>query len=65
MEGRRVGESGSVVTYYRSDRFYSEQGGWYAKLREGDELGPFESKEDAKQALADFIELYKQNNPGA
>lgn len=63
MEERRVGETGSV-TYYRTDRFYSEQGGWYARLREGDELGPYASKEEAKQALADFIELYKLKNSG-
>lgn len=61
MDERRAGETGSV-TYYRTDRFYSEQGGWYARLREGDELGPYDSKEEAKQALADFIELYKLKN---
>lgn len=64
VEEKRAGESGPV-TYYRSDRFYSEQGGWYAKLREGDELGPYPSKEEAKQALDDFIALYKLKNSGS
>ena len=63
MAEKRHGEIGTG-TYYRTDRFYSEEGGWFAKLREGDELGPFDSKEEAKQALADFIELYKRENPG-
>ena len=62
MTGTRSGETG-VKTYYRSDRFYSEEGGWFAKLREGDELGPFDTKEEAKQGLSDFIELYKNENP--
>ena len=52
----RKGEAGAV-TYYRSDRFYSEQGAWYAKTREGDELGPFDSKTEAKEALEFFIEM--------
>ncbi|MBV1870568.1 MAG: hypothetical protein KUG76_06635 [Gammaproteobacteria bacterium] len=62
MTEKRSGESGTK-TYYRSDRFYSEEGGWFAKLREGEELGPFDSKDEAKQALADFIELYKNESP--
>lgn len=53
----RSGETGGAVTYYRSDRFYSEQGAWYAKTREGDELGPFDSKAEAKEALEVFIEM--------
>ena len=52
----RINDSGSE-TYYRSDRFYSEQGAWYAKTREGDELGPFDSKSEAKEALEVFIEM--------
>jgi len=52
----RTGDSGSE-TYYRSDRFYSEQGAWYAKTREGDELGPFDSKSEAKEGLEVFIEM--------
>lgn len=56
MKARR-GETGGAVTYYRSDRFYSEQGAWYAKTREGDELGPFDSKAEAKEALEVFIEM--------
>lgn len=63
MAEKRQGETGTS-TYYRTDRFYSEEGGWFAKLREGDELGPFDTKDEAKQALADFIELYKKENLG-
>ncbi|MBL4607859.1 MAG: hypothetical protein JKY01_08535 [Pseudomonadales bacterium] len=62
MTEKRCGET-DTKTYYRTDRFYSEEGGWYAKLREGDELGPFDSKDEAKQGLVDFIELYKNENP--
>lgn len=52
----RSGEMGPV-TYYRSDRFYSENGGWYFKTREGEELGPFDEKCDAKEALEMHILL--------
>ncbi|MBV1872874.1 MAG: hypothetical protein KUG83_10040 [Gammaproteobacteria bacterium] len=65
MTEKRSGEESGTKTYYRSDRFYSEEGGWFAKLREGEELGPFDSKDEAKQALADFIELYKNESPEA
>lgn len=44
-------------TYYRTDRFYSEEGGWWAKTREGDELGPFDSKQEAKEALSAYIDM--------
>ena len=49
----------ATSTYYRSDRFYSEEGGWWAKTREGDELGPFESKNEAKEALSAHIAMQK------
>ena len=62
MSERRQGDTGTQ-TYYRTDRFYSEEGGWFAKLREGEELGPFDTKGEARQALADFIELFKSENP--
>lgn len=56
---RRRGESGQT-TYYRTDRFFSEQGAWFAKTREGDELGPFDSKAEAKEALDVHIEMCGQ-----
>lgn len=52
----RTGDEGST-TYYRTDRYYSEMGAWYAKTREGDELGPFDSKLEAKEALQAHIEI--------
>lgn len=46
-----------ATTFYRTDRYYSEMGAWYAKTREGDELGPFDSKLEAKEALEAHIEI--------
>ena len=60
----RRGEIGPV-TYYRTDRFYSENGGWYFKTREGEELGPFDDKAEAKEALEMHILLNSDHVPGA
>ncbi|PCJ17976.1 MAG: hypothetical protein COB04_07940 [Gammaproteobacteria bacterium] len=55
-KNKRRDDVGST-TFYRSDRYYSEMGSWFAKTREGDELGPFDSKIEAKEALQAHIEI--------
>lgn len=40
----------------RSDRFFSNNGQWFFKTREGQRVGPFLSRSDAQHALLFFIE---------
>ncbi len=41
----------SPRTFYRPDSHCSEQGAWYFSTMELGEVGPFESREEAKEAL--------------
>lgn len=43
-------------TYFRSDRFYSIDNKYFFSTREGDEVGPFDSKGDAELALERYID---------
>ncbi len=51
----RKGESRADKTD-RSDRFCQENGLWYFKTREGLDVGPFESRDEAQYALLYFTE---------
>ena len=42
-------------TYFRMDRFYSENGQWRFMTREGYEMGPYDSKKEAEGELALYI----------
>ena len=42
-------------SYFRSDRVFSSGGAWFFSTRADPRVGPFESREDAVQALAGFI----------
>ena len=39
----------------RTSRFVSTQQGWFVKTRENQDLGPFESRSMAQEALSQFI----------
>lgn len=54
MIARRQGEKGDVP--FRSGRFFSVGVEWYAATREGPDLGPFASQDEAKIAVQDYIE---------
>lgn len=41
----------------RSPRLYEENGEWYFRTREGAAMGPYATREEAEQGLADFIEF--------
>ena len=49
----RRGESGSVP--FRSGRFYSVGTEWYFAVRRGADQGPYDNKDQAKDALVTFI----------
>ena len=42
-------------TYYRSERFYCLGGQWFFLCREGNEIGPFPSQEEAEVALMSYL----------
>lgn len=57
----RVGELGAVPI--RTDRFFAVNTSWYFTTREGSDIGPFESKSQAKQGLCDFVDFVKVADP--
>lgn len=56
MLAKRLGETPAIR--YRSDRFYRINSDWYFSTREGFEMGPYESRALADEAL---IELFNTN----
>ena len=41
--------------HFRSDRFFTLENRWYFITREGEQLGPFESKAKAESKLRDYL----------
>ncbi|MEE4301406.1 MAG: DUF6316 family protein [Pseudomonadales bacterium] len=55
MSDNRLGEDAPPPK--RSPRLYEENGEWYFRTREGAAMGPYATREEAEQGLADFIEF--------
>ena len=51
---RRAGEASR--SYFRSDRFFRDSGGWYFTMRDRGCVGPFERPEEAHAAFQSLIE---------
>ena len=51
---RKTDNDGGPV-HFQMDRFVQQNGEWYYLTREGEERGPFESKEDAEGDLIFYI----------
>lgn len=49
----RVGEP--PRSYFRSDRVFQADGGWYFTTREQSRVGPFAASDEAREGLADFM----------
>jgi len=49
--------------FYQNDRVFSEKGGWYFRTKELEEIGPFESREEAKESLEMFVLLNADSAP--
>ncbi len=49
--------------FYQNDRVFSEKGGWYFRTRELEEIGPFETREEARESLEMFILLNADSAP--
>jgi len=51
----RKTDGGDEKIHFQMDRFVQQNGEWFYITREGDERGPFESKEDAEGDLIAFV----------
>ncbi len=47
----------------RCDRYFKLSNYWYFTTREGATLGPYDSKEQAQLAVADYIQFVTQTTP--
>ena len=56
----RKEDGDSDKRYFQVDRFVQQNGEWFYTTREGDERGPFESKEEAKGDLLVYIRHKKK-----
>lgn len=43
-------------TWFRTDRFFCVDNKWYFSTREGTSIGPYHTKEDARQGMALYVE---------
>lgn len=41
--------------YQRSNRVFKEKNGWFFHTREGTKAGPYDSMDEAEQAVSDFV----------
>ena len=57
----RAGEQGKVPI--RSGRFLKKEGYWYYSTREGVDIGPFDSREDAEVGVGEFIDFICASEP--
>ena len=47
----------------RGDRLYRQDGYWYFKTREGFSIGPFDSVQQAKSGVTDFMDFMHSAEP--
>lgn len=46
-------------TWFRSDRFFLDQGAWYFQTREGTIEGPFDCRNSANRYLDNYIKVHQ------
>jgi hypothetical protein len=61
MKSNRTGEQGNVPA--RTDRFFPSNDYWYYTTREGVDIGPFDTLEDAMHGAGEFIEFISGAEP--
>lgn len=54
MSRKNDGDDGKL--HFQMDRFIQQNGEWFYTTREGEERGPFESKDDAKGDLILYLQ---------
>lgn len=57
----RVGENGNVPD--RNGRFLQKEEYWYYTTREGVDIGPFDSRDDAEIGVGEFIDFICASEP--
>ena len=62
-ENNREGENGNIPD--RSGRFVEKSNYWYYQTREGVDIGPFDSREEAETGVGDFIDYICASAPEA
>lgn len=62
-ESSRIGEKGMAPP--RSMRYLQKDGYWYYTTREGVDIGPFDSREDAEIGVGEFIDFIQASEPKA
>ena len=60
---RESDSANASTTQVRSDRYFKLSDYWYFITREGATLGPYDSKEQAQEAVADYIQFVNQASP--
>lgn len=60
MKVNRKGESGQPPP--RSSRIFNMESHWYFSTREGTDVGPFDSREEANGGLQDFLQFIQLAN---
>ena len=61
MKAHRNGENGKVPS--RNDRFFQSEEYWYYTTREGVDIGPFDSLEEAAHGANEFIDFISSVEP--
>ena len=59
----RTGESGRH--WYRCERFFSTNEGWYFSTREGENVGPFVTRRAAEKGVELYIKHMSQQQEGS
>ncbi|WP_460224486.1 DUF6316 family protein [Aurantivibrio infirmus] len=62
MKLNRTGEQGKLPE--RNDRYYMKEEYWYYTTREGVDIGPFDSLDDATNGASEFIDFISAVEPG-
>ena len=60
---RESDPANSAAAPLRSDRYFKLSDYWYFITREGATLGPYDSKDQAQLAVADYIQFVNQASP--
>lgn len=60
MKINRQGENGQPPP--RSARIFNMENYWYFATREGTDIGPFDSREEASSGLQDFLQFIQLAN---
>ena len=61
IQQHRTGEAGPIPE--RNGRFLKQNGYWYYSTREGVDIGPFDSREEAEIGVGEFIDFICAADP--